>query len=231
MSHKSDITLQNFNPYYNDNTLLIQFILTELLIVLKLCEEIINVKNNAFTISSAFQEDARILLEKLQNLLSSQHSHLLTECSWNVGPLARLKHYIEQFAINYLYQDNLSIALREDIQSAWHPLIQTCDLLSEFKDHPASQQDIDSFLKKLNRFFTQFHKKIKNISKNIPTLIKSFESNETVLFFLMRKENEIAEIYGLNFFAKWFKLSADKQSELFQQLKNKHEAAFEHLVL
>lgn len=226
MFKKNDIALRYFNPFYLDNALLVQFIFSELLIVINKSTEIQLIRNKILPFFPASQEHLPILIERMNDLISIDDHTLL-----NTKPLLKLKTYIEYYAINLKYQEKLALSLSHDIQLVCHAFNHIRELLNQFKEPLSPHHHVNAFLRSINRLFNQYFKRLDKIIHSAPNLLKSYETNENLILFIFKNEKELSKIYGLNFLSKWFKIHSKNIQLLLELLKEKYlEKGYEHLI-
>lgn len=222
---KPQMSNHHFNAYYHNNTLLIQFILSEFILSHQITKEIEIKTEEAWQVQD-MNEFSRLLTQYLQALLRSETE----KDRWVKGPLIKIKDYCEQFSHNLNHSDKTSFNLCSYIHKTWLIGIKMFELLNSIHKLSYQTQSLNTFLMAaLKRTFTQFTQRLKEMSKHILKLLSNHRHEETVLFFILRKKNQLIEIFGNDFFGKMIKINKTNSLNLIKE--NYIQRGFEHLVI
>lgn len=221
---------QHFNAYYQDNSLLIQFILEEFIATQQLTHELLAHLDSSLN-ESLSMEVLRDLIKHYLYLLigTSEKEQGLMVSRWTQGPLLRFKYYCEQFSQNTNYQNKDGLSLQHAIYEVWlqgiHILEFTRALHSPLN---SSQKQLPV---KIKRILSKLRISWKKVVRMIPKLLKIYRTNENVLFFIMRKKESLTTIYGSSFFRQLFKASPKKKDPVSHLIQSKYRMrGFEHLL-
>lgn len=224
---------QHFNAYYLDNRLLIQFVVIKFLETHELVRQIRYLFDFNNSLNSALEQSIHPLYQKLSQLVdpvSDYNREGQSSSQWTKRPLTKLKHYCEQFSINDCYRNKAGQILSRSAQQAWLSALQNLDLVRIFQQSIASPSTIASFISAIKQNLNRLNRHLNRVEKYLPYVLSSYEDNENVLFFLLRKKEDLMNIYGSDFMSKIFTRFDEKKaiSELIsQRYKNR---GFEHLL-
>lgn len=178
---QSLLPARHYNAYHQKDSLLFQFILSELISVhreihgLTLCLE---------------QNESKLLGEKLGKLVGSSQDFMRL-FSWNLGDgmLFKLKNYCALFSHNADTKEKEPLALLHYAEKLWAHCLQT---LEAFREAPIEciglKIPLEKTMNSVNRF-----------SKLIARLIPQFRDDENVLFYIVRHHTEFDALYGPKF--------------------------------
>jgi len=222
----------HFNPFYEDNSILIQFIV----------EEFIQSHQLIFRVNTLIQEhldSAELrnflshsliqLFRKLSGPLSQQEGSIPSQ--WTKGSLIKLKEYCRQFSLNSSHQNKRLIFLHRAAQQAGLLAIDCLELLTSlYTNLSTPNSEYILFLPPLKRSLYNLKKQFNQIRRYIPRILHDYWDNEHVLYYLLSKKKLLTEIYGDPFFEKYFKWP-NQTSELMEWLIQRHQVkGFEALL-
>lgn len=224
---------QHFNAYYQDNSLLIQFIIAEFVQAYQLTNQLklLVQKHLEFipTTDSAFPSLFQVLGQLVGGL--SPYAYLsLSISSWQKGSLTKLKEYCEQFLRNSQDTNKQFIYLHTAVHRAWLSALQNLEFLNNLQPTYEQAQKSTFFHLSFKRSFETLQIHFNQVIQRLPRLIQAYWNNENIVLCLLRKKVYLAEIYGPDFLATCFKwpMSSD---QLFHSLIQHYEAkGYEMLV-
>lgn len=222
----------HFSAFYEDNTILIQFIL----------EEFVRSYQLIFQIKKLIQEQSEqdqpldtlslALTQNLEQLIGhlSQQKHL-SFSRWTKGHLTKFKEYCEQFSLNSSYQHKEHINLHMAAHQAWLVALNNLEQLKSGHLSPYVPKSASIlFLQPLKRSFHELQMRFNQISRYIPRIINPYWNNENVILCLLRRRDLLSEIYGSDFLYKRFKWPM-KMSELTEFILTRYqERGFDALL-
>lgn len=222
----------HFSAFYEDNALLIQFILEEfvqfyqLIFQMKiLIQDNLNSKQTLNSLSSSLVQ----ILGRLVGYLPQQSRSPLSR--WTKGSLTKFKEYCEQFSHNSSHQNQVHFNLHMASHQAWLTAIHNLELLnslyiSAYTKKPKAILLFQSF----QRAFHSLQMRCNQISRYIPRVMSAYWNNENVILCLLRKRALLDKIYGSDFLYKRFKWPITTP-ELIQLLVQRYQArGFEALL-
>jgi hypothetical protein len=216
----------HFSAFYEDNALLIQFVVNEFIQSYQLTLKIkLLVQEH---LDSHPPSDALIfgLIQILGQLVGCppQQERPSSISHWTKGPLTKFKEHCEQFSRNSLHQNKQHVDLHMAAHQAWLISLHTLELLNSLTLNPyvANPKTI-LFLSPLKRAFQHLQIRINQIIRYIPRIMNVYWNNENVLLCLLRKKELLTEIYGPDFLHKRFKWPL-KTAELIQLLIERYQA-------
>ncbi len=221
----------HFNAYYHDNSLLIQFVVTEFVHTHQLSLQIRQWAHTQLQ-SSDMEESCIIpLLGYMSQLLGTMsHQDKLSITHWTKGPLTKLREYCEQFSRNELHRDKKGMLLHQYVQQAWLSALQNLDLLKQIQE-PQFPPLSASICQSVKRRLFQLDRQLKLIAQQLPRVVKSYHNNENVLFFLLRKSGLLSQVYGPYFMKDIFKAAFKKEQDWISLLTHRYtERGFQHLL-
>jgi hypothetical protein len=224
---------RHFSAFYEDNSLLIQFILEEfiqsyqLTLQMKiLIQDDLNSRQELSLLSSSLIQ----LLGQLVGYLPQQERAPFSR--WTKGPLTKFKEYCEQLSHNSSYQNKLYSNLHMAAHQAWLTAIHNLELLNylHISSYTKKNQRSILFFHPLQRAFHGLQMRFNQIRRYIPRVMSAYWNDENVILCLLRKRALLTEIYGSDFLYKRFKWPM-KTSELIRLLVQRYQArGFEALL-
>lgn len=220
MAHTSRIS-KTFSPYYHDSPLLIQFIISEFLLIHQITDPIKKLIQTNLQPSTNWEESIQIFYHLLTELLGLNYQHAPIS-SWNEGPLTKMKNYCEQLSHNVPSLKKTHLNLQTSVYQAWISAIHNLELIKAFHLRTTFPKDF-SLKKHFEHPLNKFLNRLNRMTKEIPRNANLYWDNENVAYFLMRKKKELARVFGENEFIKQFK-SFGKQGTLIPLLIKKFTA-------
>lgn len=221
MSTSSVSQNQHFNAYYLDNTLLVQFVISEFIITSLLVEKLKSLTDECLQSKIKLDKASAQVYETLSVLVGiKQYRKPAAFSRWTKGPLTKLKDYCEQYYRNSGAKNELVESMHSHAYQAWIGALQNMEILNSFQIS-ISKVTLANVKQSLGILFTSLN----SFSKSIPQFIKDNIDNEYVIFFLLRKKEELVHIYGASFVNKLLKVG--KVPELVQSFT---ERGFENIL-
>jgi len=233
-----DRPLHHFNAYYQDNALLIQFIVAEFIETHQLIHDVIQMSLQVLEAPYQLSYCLMPLCQKVNELIgycASRQSALASQ--WIKGPLTQLKSYSEQFSANTYHQNKHHVNLSLGINQLWLATLHFLELLNHLQTALKKVQEASSYFLLVKRAFQAFQGRANRIPRLILKALTSYIDNENVVYCLLRKKTQLTEIYGHLFMSKLFKGSLASK-KLLKLLLNRYQArgyethlhSFEHLL-
>lgn len=195
----------HFNTYYQDNSLLIQFVILEFMSTFNFASHIQSITDQCFESEKSLEQFIPTLSDYFHKLLGTFSDHDRPGSTWTKGPLTKLRNFCCQFSKNRKEENNL--ILYTSVHQTWISALHNLEILNASMHSHSENINLLIIKRNLNYFFTRLN----SISKHLPRVLTSFYDNENVMFFLFRKKDQLAEVYGPHFLKKLFKASV-KQS-------------------
>lgn len=222
----------HFSAFYEDNSILIQFIVEEFIHSYQLTFQIKTLIQERFDSTERLNSLSLSLIQILGQLIGCLHHQERSSLSrWTRGSLTKFKEYCEQFSRNSSHQNKQHINLYMAAHQAWLIATYNLELINSLYTNP-SIPDSKSilFLLSLKRALQNFQMRFNQISRYIPRILNEFWNNENVIYCLLRKKDLLAEIYGYDFLYKRFKW-LKKTSDAIELLISRYQArGFEALL-
>ena len=223
---------QHFSAYYEDNSILIQFIMVEFVQTYQLTlqiKKLIQENLDSPQISSELFPSLIQILGQLTGCLSQHERSAFSR--WTKGSLTKFKEHCEQFSRNSSHQNKQHVSLHMAAHHAWLTAIHNFELLNSLYTNPYTQNPKTLLhLFPLKRSFHILQNRINQIIRYIPHVMNDYWNNENVILCLLRKRAQFTEIYGSDFLYKRFKWPV-KIKELIQLLVLRYQArGFEALL-
>lgn len=225
----------HFAPFYQDNSILIQFVIEEFILVYQLISRInalnqndldyINETENEHSLSNS------LVLALKQLIGGGDHQELSSSTSWTRGSLTKLKEYCEQFSRNSSQLQRHSIHLHLAAHQTWLMAMHSFELLKSLQTNCCAKSSGRNFiLQSLKRSFHRLLMRFNQLSRYMSRALGHYCNDENVMYFLLRKKELLSEIYGQDFLSKYFK-GTKKGSNLIDMLLNRYQArGFETLL-
>lgn len=208
---------RQLTSYYANNSLLIQFILSEFIEVYQIAAQIQSLVNSTQTDQALFRS-----LTQLLGLGAESERYMVSR--WTKGPLVKLHHYCRQFYENGNLEDRNHLVLYNYVHKTWLAALYNWELLHAYQKNKMPP----STLEMIQRSLKQLMSRIKQMAKHISRVMRSFAQDENVIYFLFRKRKPLDEIYGVDFIDKVFKMTP---TELLQLLLQRFtQRGFDHLI-
>jgi len=221
-----------FSPFYENNSLLIQFILEEFIESYQLVFQIKTLIQKRLNFNQTLDSLSSSLIHLLSQLIGSPPKHERYSFSrWTKGPLTKFKEYAEQFSRNSRHQNRMHIHLHISTRQAWVKAIHNLELLDYLYVNPCPPNPkAVLFLIPLKHALKTLQVCFNQISRYIPRIVNAYWDDENILLFLLRKKALLAKIYGNDFLYQEFKWPI-KGSELIQLLTERYQTrGFEALL-
>lgn len=210
MSTQSQV--HRFKAYYQDSDLLIQFVVSEFILLFEQTKEFKRWATDY--LNPDLTETAHQLTNMLHEILGAVPRSSIP--SWNRGPLTRLKEYTAQLYLNTQPANELVDSLNTYAYRSWINTLHCIESLHTAQHNPAKQPAIKQALHNLQT-------SLNGITRLIPLVLRIFSDNDYVLLFLLRKKEPLVSIYGPSFVSKFLKTNknVDKKAELLHSFKDK----------
>lgn len=199
-----------------NNSLLIQFILHELSQASTCMAEYLSLINHIqLTPHRKYTKKGRELLEEacscMTQLAGGSHQSMRI-FSWNLteGVITKLKLYTTYFAGNLDPQDNDAIQLERHTERAWINSLECLDLLREQLSLPSKEPADLNNLKKLSN---KLNVRVQKLSQSLTRILPQFRDDESVLYYLLRHQEQLTDVWGPFYLTKLFKKLFPKGKE------------------
>lgn len=221
----------HFKAFYQDNSILIQFMIEEFIRSYQLNFQIKLLMQEHLESTRDLDTSFASLIQMLGQLIGYSSPQTHASFSWNKGPLTKFKEYCEQFSRNSSHQDKQHVNLHMATHHAWLMALYNLELLNSlYSNSYVAQSDSLLFLIPLKRAFQSLQMRFKQISRYLPHVSHPYRDNENVILCLLRRKDLLQEIYGSDFLYKRFKWPM-KTSELVAWLMQRYQArGFEALL-
>ncbi|MFQ5728816.1 MAG: hypothetical protein ACE5GN_00455 [Waddliaceae bacterium] len=229
-SPKSHLT-----TYHDNNSIVMQFILFELINAFDIIDEIeslipeINLDSSK-KFSSSDRENLDSLTASITRLAGYTQKYMRI-FTWNLndGILAKLKNYCSFFATNLKPLDADVMALQRHADRAWINCLEALDQIRAAQ-RPSSGKAPG--LLKLKSALEKMITRLRNLTKVIANICHQFREDENVLFFILSHQEELDRLYKTDFvvilFCKIFpKGLADAERLLMKKFASR---GFDHLI-
>ncbi|WP_075883656.1 hypothetical protein [Candidatus Protochlamydia sp. W-9] len=212
---------KHFNAYYQDNSLLIQFVIMEFLNVHQFVCHIQKWMDHQHFPPGKIDYSISPLLHLLNQLLGTHpNQEHITISKWIKGPLTKMKDYCEQFSKNPSLTPS-HLKLYDSVYQTWHLANHQMNLLHTFQLCQMVKAKV-TFPPYFQRSFKQLLKLFNVTAKQIPKVANLYWNNENVVYFLIRKKEQLVKVYGEEWTYKHFKSFA-KQNTLLPLLIQRYE--------
>lgn len=230
MNRKNEGPNRYFNAYYEDNALLIQFIVVEFIQTYDLISQLETLsKDSLDSLQTTENVLSSLTLIFIQLVGSHTQQEGLSFTFWSKGCLSKLKEYCEQQSRNTHHQDEHHVTIHMAVHQAWLNALHNLELLNAL--HPTEIKSAKSafLLLSLKRHIKSLQTRFKQVVQAIPRLITNFWDNENVLLYLLREKPQLIKIFGSDFLYK--KLKCPIKSKLYVDLLTQryHARGFDSL--
>lgn len=206
----------HLSGYHQNNSLLFQFILSELVRSYRVVQEM---NEHAKELSQSFlqpllkkRSDGFLLAIKecINKLVgSSQEYYSIFFCHQEEGFLAKLKYNSVFFSQNCGEEDKEALGLHRYAHRAWLLCLRSLDAIREIEheiliDHLRQTKATDSDYQPLLQTLQKINGSMHRIARLVVKLLLRFRDDENVVFFLLRYKEQFDEFFGKHFVFKLF---------------------------
>ena len=207
----------HFKAYYQDNFLLIQFIVVEFIQTYQLAHEVKQISYQFLTIPYQSTQILENLSQKVSELIGnlSPQEHF-SFSPWIKSPLVQLKEHSEQFSRNTLNKHKSHVSFYLTVHQLWLATIHLAELIRYLQESLKDPQEKTPYLFLIKRTFQTFNTRFNQMIRLLPRLIRAYTDNENVIYSLLRQRTQLEAIYGQPFISKLLKkpLAAEKLLQL-----------------
>lgn len=220
----------HFSHFFEDNSLLVQFILAEFVHVHQATHQI----KSLLELQKDSAADPAALHQSL-NLIFSQlvgsHPRQAHSSNWSRGSLSRFKEYCEHLSNNSAQGKREHIHLHMSAHHVWLMAVHTIELVNTlFAKSYEKKGEKDILVVQLKRTCHSLQIRFKQVIRHLPKVIASYWNNENVILCLLRRKTQLAEIYGSDFLGSHFKWPA-QTNELTEILSQRYkDRGFESIL-
>lgn len=219
----------HFNPYYRHNSLTIQFIISEFIEIHQLFNQINLIIETHNYSSHLLSEHFPQLFDLFKSLLGCQSDSKILHL-WTQGSLTKLKNYCDCLSQNSHHQNANILKLKMQVHQMWLDGCYSFEMLKQIQESLPLAPEQASFMN-FTKKYTRLHALIKKSAKCLSRVLTLYQQDENVLFFLLRKKEPLATIYGPSFISKIFKTVFKGENQAFQWLKQKYMMrGFHHMT-
>lgn len=195
----------HFNAYYEDNALLIQFIVGEFIYAFQLFLKIKTLISESSAPRQTTDSALSSMIDLFTQLVGNQgFQEKLSHSQWSKGCLTKLKDYCEQQSRNSKHQKKQHLALHMAAHELWLSALHNLELLQVLNEN-LQLGKTEYLVVSLKRTIGIIEKRFNQVIRSIPRLINNFLDNENVIQYLLRHQRQLAEIYGTDFFTNVLK--------------------------
>lgn len=216
--------IDHFNAYYQDNFLLIQFIVNEFLYAHQLANTISQISHQFLSAPYHSAQILELLSQKISELMGnlSPHEHFPFS-QWIKSPLTQLKDHSKQFSCNTHHQNKSHVLFHLKVHQMWLTAIHLLELIRYFQEPLQNKNQKNSHFLLIKRTFQTFTHSFNQVIRLLPLVVRSYIDNENVVYCLLRKREQLNAIYGQTFMSKLLKkpLAPEK---LLQLLLTRYQA-------
>lgn len=215
----------HFSAFYEDNAILIQFIVEEFIRSHQLALKIKSLIQEYLDSPQALNSLSLPLIQILNQLVGCLSQKERASFSrWTKGPLTKFKEYCEQFSRNSFHQNKQHVNLHMAAHQAWQMALYNLELLNSlYVNSSISISESLLFLLPLKRAFHHLQVRLHQISRYISHAMGAYWNNENVIVCLLRRKDLLTEIYGSDFLYKRFKWPM-KAAELIELIINRYQS-------
>lgn len=212
-------TTQYFSAYFLDNRLLIQFIVAEFLAAYS---QVYYLKQKSHLLSSSpalFDELLPQITQSITTLQGVPHENSRPwSYQWRTGSLTKLKKYCEQLSANSFHQNKIHFQMHKHIYRAWICCLHCFEMVkvSQPPPSPFTSTFKPILASPLHHSLISMNTSLTNASKLLLKALRPFVDDETVLFFLHKRQQELTAIYGPDVFSHFV---SPKKIDLLKKFK------------
>lgn len=222
----------HFAPFYHDNSILIQFVIEEFIQVHQFISKINTLNQNNLDPINETNSCFESLIPLFKELIDGRdHQDSSFSSRWTRGSLTKLKEYCEQFSHNSLNTHKQTVYLHMAAHQMWLMAVHSFELLNSLHPHDCARQSgRHVIVHSLKRSFHRLMMRFNQLSRHLSRAIRDYGNNENVIYYLLRRKEWLADIYGQDFLYQYFK-GTKKGFHLIDVLLNRYQArGFETLL-
>lgn len=196
----------HFKAYYEDQSLLVQFVLTEFVNAHHLTTQMQPLMDH-YCESETHSELTLSQLNRLGGQLVgcfSNHKQF-SFSRWSQGSLSKLKEYSEKLSIQTQNQNVQFTNLQMITRQAWINGVHNLELLTSLQEFfPKTERHL-VLRAKFKKAFKNLTSSFSRIARQIPLIVRQYWQNENVVLCLLRHHAPLMTIYGNTHLYKKFK--------------------------
>lgn len=222
---------QYFKPYYLNNRMLFQFILSEFIFtsykIQGIQQRLTELKPSWATMTSPqVSQTLQDLVEQMSRL-SGSSQHYMRLLSWNDdGFLTKLKNYCALLCQQNTSENSDQLKMHQEANHAWLLSMQALDMIRTFSNQGTFDEEIlYANQEKLNRC-------LQRLSRLIMRHLLHYQDDENVVYFLVRHKKQLDGLYKPGYTANLIKKMFPKGKQDVSQflLQRYAERGFDSLL-
>lgn len=232
---RSHFPAQYFKPYYSNNQLLFQFILSEFI---RSVEEIKQINQHLMKLKPFWttlneeqkSQECHLLLEHISKL-SGSSQHYMRVLAWNDdGYLTKLKNYCALLFQNSGRESKEQMKMQQVSNQAWLFSLQVLDIIRGIPQKDLLSPAYDDNL--IYEIQTKLNKCIERLSRLVMRSTLLYHNDENVIFFLLHNREKLDALYNPGHVASLFRKMFPKGTQEVGQflLKRYEERGFDNLI-
>jgi len=164
----------HFSPFYEDNSILIQFILEEFIHVHQSILQIKKLLQQSIDSTEPLPPLSLSLIQIFEKLVGSPpHQERSSLSRWTRGSLTKFKEYSEHFSRNSSYRNKQHVNLHLAAHHAWLRAIYNLEILNSLYSNPyIPNSHSPLFFASLNAFLSAFRNAIQSNGSDYSTHFK-----------------------------------------------------------
>jgi hypothetical protein len=210
MPHQARTSQVQNNGYHQSNSLLFQFILSDLMQAHRIVQETNRLANRWKQSSNApFAQSVGskffLLLKTSVNKLVGSSQDYMRIFSWSIenGILAKLKNNCGFFTQNSHSDDKNALVLQRYANNTWLLCLRCLDIIRAIEhdallDVLGKAKPLGYYSNVLFQTLEKMTLSMQRFSRILIRLLFTFKEDENVIFFLLRCKEELDSLYGIN---------------------------------
>lgn len=219
----------------NKNSLIIQFILSEIIEAFAEMEKVEGILSEIkLNEQRCFTRGDRYRLNSLTTslgILAGQSQNSMRIFTWNLndGILTKLKNYCTYFAHKLAARDPDAASLQRNADRAW---VNCLEALDQMKTLNELTKDEEPDLTNIKAVLEKIYNRLRRLTRITASLIPRYRLDENVLLFLLNNREQLDKIFEVGFVVKLFHKMFPRGLDKAEQLLAKKYAArgFHHLI-
>lgn len=228
-SHVNTSSSSPVSFYHRTDSLLFQFILSELIVAhheLSEIREMVQKVRTSLSVSEEFVQFLLTLSIALRKLTGAAQENMRL-FSWNIeaGALTKLRNYCAFFSQNKEDSDRSPLLMHRYSNRSWLLCLQCLDCVRVLQHHllepDLPEEKIPEVRDLLNITTDKLFSQVQRFVRLIARIALNFNQDENVLYFFLQQHEEFNKIYGHNFvnslFEKMFQKGVPEAGQFLLQ--------------
>lgn len=218
---------QHFKAYYQENSILMQLMISEFFEIHQIACNIFKLEKSKESVQP--KEYIGHLFQYLKEMFGESNDHGLSISRWSRGPMSRMQEYCEHFSRNSTDLNKPHLNLLSILHESWLCAKHNLELIYSLNSC-YNENKFSVILFRIHRAVHSLLIRIQLTTKHLFNCLKTYNDDENVIFFLLRKKEFLIKIYGIDQFNQLLLFFAKNQNLASFLIKRFKARGFEQLL-